>query len=189
MLARNPTLSPRTTGRHLGVSHSLVLTILHDDGLYPYCYSAMHHLMERDRPRRLEYCQRMLTSLQQDPDFVGHILWTDEAQFTHEGIFNWHNSHYWHQGNPHVTRSRGLQAGWSINVWRGILGTWLVEPYLMPDTLTGRMYAVFLREILPALWEDIPLAVRRVMWYQHDGAPPRYIGADHRDLDHISPQW
>ncbi|KAJ8895291.1 hypothetical protein PR048_000616 [Dryococelus australis] len=78
-------------GRHLGVIHYLVLTILHDDGLYPYCYSAIHNLMG-DRPRRLEYCHRMLTSLQHDPDFVGHILWTDEAQFTRKGIFNCHNS-------------------------------------------------------------------------------------------------
>ncbi|KAJ8888532.1 hypothetical protein PR048_008023 [Dryococelus australis] len=48
------------TGLRLGVSHSLVLTILHDDGVYHYRYSAIHHLMEGERPRRLEYCQGML---------------------------------------------------------------------------------------------------------------------------------
>ncbi|KAJ8888045.1 hypothetical protein PR048_007531 [Dryococelus australis] len=161
-------------GRRLGVSHSLVLTILHDDGLYPYCYSAIRR-------------QGMLTSLQHDPDFVGHILWTDETQFTRECPFSWHDSHHWHKGNP-LTRSRGLQARWSINVRCGILGSWLVGPYLLPDTLTGRKYAVFLREILPELSEDIPLAVRRVMWYQHDGAPPHYSGAARRELDHIFPR-
>ncbi|KAJ8866287.1 hypothetical protein PR048_032130 [Dryococelus australis] len=96
MFARNPTLSSRTAGRHLGVGHSLVLTILHDDGLYHYRYSTMHRLMEVDRPRHLGYCQRILTSLQHDPDIVGHVLCTDEAQFTREGIFNWHDSHHWH---------------------------------------------------------------------------------------------
>ena len=33
-------------------------------------------------------------------------------------------------------------------------------------------YANFLREDLPGLVEDVPLDVRRNMWFQQDGAPP-----------------
>jgi hypothetical protein len=29
---------------------------------------------------------------------------------------------------------------------------------------------VFLQEVLPVLLEDVPLAVRRDMWFEHDGA-------------------
>ncbi|KAJ8892679.1 hypothetical protein PR048_005260 [Dryococelus australis] len=76
MFARNPTLSSCTAGRRQGVSHSLVLTILHGDD-YPYRYSTINHLIKGDRLHHLEYCQRMLKSLHNDRDFVGHILWTD----------------------------------------------------------------------------------------------------------------
>ncbi|KAJ8873572.1 hypothetical protein PR048_024390 [Dryococelus australis] len=154
MFARNPTLSSCTARQHLSVSHSLILTILHDDGLYPYRYSAIHHLMEGYRLRRLEYCQGMLTSLQHDPDFMGHILWMDEAQF-------YPRRHIKLAQQPPLA-SRGT--------------------YLLPDTLTGRMYAVFLSEILTELLEDIPLAVLRVMWYQHDKASPHYSRAACREL-------
>jgi hypothetical protein len=39
-----------------------------------------------------------------------HILWSDKAAFTREGVFNSHNSHLWAQNNPHVTREWGHQV-------------------------------------------------------------------------------
>lgn len=37
----------------------------------------------------------------------------------------------------------------------------------------GEIYLIFLRESLSALWENVPLHVRRgVLWFHHDGAPP-----------------
>ena len=43
---------------------------------------------------------------------------------------------------------------------------------MLPDRLNGEAYANFLRLELPALLEDVPLNVRRNMWFQHNGAPP-----------------
>ncbi|KAJ8878695.1 hypothetical protein PR048_019280 [Dryococelus australis] len=125
-------------GRRLGVSYSLVLTILHDDGLYPYCYNAIHPLIERDRPRHFKYCQGMLTSLQHNPDFVGHIRWTDEAQFTREGISNWHNSHHWHQSNPHRHSLDGTMQCFSARFYRSCWKTfhWPFEE-LCGTNMTG----------------------------------------------------
>ncbi|KAJ8873073.1 hypothetical protein PR048_026689 [Dryococelus australis] len=43
MFAKNLTLSSRPAGQHLGVNHSLVMTILHNHGLYLYHYSTIDH--------------------------------------------------------------------------------------------------------------------------------------------------
>lgn len=40
----------------------------------------------------------------------------------------------------------------------------------LPGRLRGEIYRDFLRDDLPVLLEDVPIAVRRTMWLQHDGA-------------------
>ncbi|XP_076246510.1 uncharacterized protein LOC143186686 [Calliopsis andreniformis] len=102
------------------------------------------------------------------------ILWTDEALFTKEGCFNAHNSHLWSDENPHAIRVCDTQVRWSVNVWAGICGTQIIGPYLLPDRLDGGAYKAFLQHVLPDLLEDVPLEVRRNMYYQHDGAPAHY---------------
>jgi hypothetical protein len=67
-----------------------------------------------------------------------HILWTDEACFTREGVFNVHNSHLWAQDNPHAIRERGYQVRFSVSVWAGIVG----------DILTAQRYCDFLETVL-----------------------------------------
>jgi hypothetical protein len=87
--------------------------------------------------------------------FYGHMnvtglfgahLWSEEAAFTREGVFNSHNSYLWTQDNPHVTREWGHQLRWSINVWAGITGNRVAGPYLLPDRLNGPAYCVFLQK-------------------------------------------
>ena len=46
--------------------------------------------------------------------------------------------------------------------------------YIMPSLLNGKNYGVFLEEVLPELLENVPLAVRRRMWFQQDGAPAHF---------------
>ncbi|KAJ8893483.1 hypothetical protein PR048_006081 [Dryococelus australis] len=45
----------------------------------------------------------------------------------------------------------------------------------LPETLTGVVYLQFLYEELPLLLEDIMLAVRCRIIFQHDGAPPHFL--------------
>lgn len=62
------------------------------------------------------------------------------------------------------------QHRFSINVWCGIIGDFIVGPYLFRGQLTGTGCREFLGE-LSLLLEDVALAKRRGMWYMHDGAP------------------
>ena len=50
------------------------------------------------------------------PDFIGHVLFTDEATFSREGVFNTHNSHLRTTDSPHPTRSYADQQRFWVNV-------------------------------------------------------------------------
>jgi hypothetical protein len=85
-----------------------------------------------------------------------------------EVVFNVLNSHLWARNNPHAIRERGYQVRFSVSVSAGIVGNIVVGPYLLPDRLTAQRYHDFLETVLPGLLEDVPLAVRKSLWFQHD---------------------
>ena len=72
--------------------------------------------------------------------------------------------------NPHATCVTNFQKRFSVNVWFGVLGNRLIEPFVFDNNLTGKTYDIFLRHELPGLLEDIPLMIRSQMYFQHDGA-------------------
>lgn len=171
---QDPTLSTRQIARELQLSKSTVFRILKSNQFHPFHYSIVQKLEEGDLGRRLEYCQWLQRQNIEFPGFSERILFTDECIFTQEGIFNCHNYHWWNEVNPHVIREGHHQHRWKINVWAGIIGDRIIGPYLLPQILDGPAYTVFLRNVLEELLDDVPLVVRRQMWYQHDGAPPHY---------------
>ena len=101
--------------------------------------------------------------------FTSNILFTDEAGFTCDGIFNFHNTHFWSDVNPHAVHESPHQQRFSLNVWLGVLGDRLIGPHILPRKHYGRGYLRFLRRDLPGLLEDVPLAQHQRMWYMHDG--------------------
>ncbi|EFN65845.1 hypothetical protein EAG_02386, partial [Camponotus floridanus] len=42
------------------------------------------------------------------------------------------------------------------------------------ETVTSESYCDLLQNHLPALLEDVPLHIRKEMWFQQDGAPPHF---------------
>jgi hypothetical protein len=79
--------------------------------------------------------------------FPMFVLFSDEATFTREGIFNSRNSHVWAEENPRGTLSRGRQEHFGVNVWAGIVGEQLIGPYILPPHLNGHIYLTFLRDL------------------------------------------
>ncbi|GFY09468.1 DUF4817 domain-containing protein [Trichonephila clavipes] len=72
------------------------------------------------------------------------VLFTDEASFSKEGIFNTYNSHSWAAANPYVTRTRAAQDRFLVNIWAGILR----DP----------RYLIFLEQVLPVIGQrTLPL--------------------------------
>ena len=70
-----------------------------------------------------------------------------------------------HQRSPGEIQRKHL--GWDS--WRLSAGS-----VIIPDHLNGAAYLEFLQNTLPLLMEEIPFAIRREMWFQHDGAPAHF---------------
>ncbi|KAJ4433742.1 hypothetical protein ANN_16053 [Periplaneta americana] len=85
-----------------------------------------------------------------------------------------HMESYMAYENPNAIRERHFQPRFSINVWCGMLNDRLIGPFLFDRNVTGEVYELFLRNELPGLLEDVPLAVRHDMYFQHDGHPVHF---------------
>ena len=50
----------------------------------------------------------------------------------------------------------------------------LSDPVILDDLMTGKNYLDFLQNGLPEQLDDVPLATRIAVYFQHDGAPSHY---------------
>jgi hypothetical protein len=118
------------------------------------------------------------------------VLYTDEASFTRESIINSRNNHVWADENPHATLEQGRQQRFYINVWCGIVHYLLISPYVLPARLKGPIYRDFLEQSLPELLEDVPLHVRRSMWFMYDEVSARFSMQAREYLNTVLPaRW
>lgn len=117
------------------------------------------------------------------------MLFSDESTFHKNGFVNRHNFHYYSTENPNIIRTHS-QERWSVNVWGGIIGDHVIGPYFFEGNLNGLMYLDFLSNHLPTLLENISLAVRLTIWYQHDGAAAHFLREVADELDEKFPnRW
>ena len=73
-----------------------------------------------------------------NPNFSATVLFTDEASFQRDQIVNFHNQHVWADVNSHATVEARHQQRFSVNVWAGIVGDYLVGSYVLPQRLNGQ---------------------------------------------------
>ena len=138
----------------------------------------------------MRFCQWCLEQCVRHPQFLWKLLFTDEARFTRDGIFNFHKLHIWAHVNPHAIREARYQTTFSINVWAGIFGDRLIGPVRLPERLTGLTCREFLervtRDILPDMLDDVPLQLRVGLCFMHDGAATHFCRIAGRYLnDHF----
>ena len=164
---RNPRNNTRRTStRFENINHMTVWRVLRQNNFHPFLFQREQGLLEADFAPRLQFSQWILRKQEEHKLFADRILFTDEAFFCRDGVFNIHNSHNWVVNNPHVIYPHSHQHRFSVNVWAGIVGDNLIGPYLMPSPFTGAVYREFLQEVLPQLLENVPLNIRRRMWFQ-----------------------
>lgn len=183
-IAEYPGESIRNLGRQMGVSKTIPHKVLKEQLLHPFHVQLVQELLPPDFDARIRFCHFIRRKRNTDIHFQNKILFTDEACFTRRGMTNFHNEHVYAEENPHATRPRHFQHEIRINVWAGIIGSNLIGPVFFPNHLNAERYLLFLQETLPELLEDLPLDLRRRMWFLHDGAPPHF-GLNVRNHLHV----
>ena len=95
----------------------------------------VQELNPEDHNARRTYCRWLSQMTGDQPDFLNHVLWTDESGFTQDDIMNLHNLHIYSDDNPRVTPSASFQWRFRVNVWAGILGITLIGPFIIEDSI------------------------------------------------------
>ena len=187
----NPRTSTRAAAASLGIRNDItVWRALNRNDYHPYHFQRVQGLCPADYGPRERFAQWFLDQEVEDANFAERVLFTDESTFSRDGIFNYHNYHSWHQNNPHVIHESHRQHRYTVNVWAGIVHNQLIGSYILPERLTGNVYKIFLEEVLPGLLDNVPLGIRRRLWFQHDGAPAHYALNVRRFLDQQFPnRW
>lgn len=160
--------------------------LLFFQALHPYHYRRVQALEENDPPQRMLFARWFLQQYRADHSFVERILYTDEASFTREGIFNFHNNHFYAVENPHVFREIHFQRKIRVNVWGGVIGNNIIGPIFLPQKLTGQVYLRTIVNNVPNLLNQIGLDIGDI-WFQQDGAPPHWSISVRRRLDVLFP--
>lgn len=135
--AAYPMTSLRPVALQTGISKSSIQRILLKHKFHPYSISMVQHLKDTDLARRVHFCEFILTMLQDDFRFLDNIIWTDEAKFTKNGLFNRHNSHFWCDSNPHAVRLRNYQETWQFNVYCAVRNDGVVKLHFYEENLNG----------------------------------------------------
>lgn len=170
----DPEISSRKLANEAGVSKTTVLNILHKNKFHPYHFNKVQGLEHNDYAARQDFCRYLLNSDIEQYHFFKKILWTDEAIFTRQGVFNLHNMHMWDTENPKQTRESSFQRRFNINVWAAVIGDRFLGPHIFQGSLNGIMYLDFLQHNLPQLLDAIDHNQRQDIIFQQDGAPPHY---------------
>lgn len=102
--------------------------------LYPLCYTTVQSLHPDDFQQHIYFCEWLLEQHEVLNSFIAHILWMDEACFTHDGGFQQSQQPY--VVNPHAICPQRHQVCWSlrhccVNVSAGILGNRMIGLYLI----------------------------------------------------------
>lgn len=189
-IEEDPQTSTRKIARELNITHTLVWQILRSQQLYPYHMQRVQALLPRDFPLRVDLCVWLRNRLVRTPDFLSHVLFTDEASFSRNAIINFHNNHIWAEDNPNAIVENHFQVQFSLNIWVGIIGDHLIGPCVLPQRLNGEDYRRFLEHELPRHLEEVDLETRNRMWLMHDGAPPHFSMVARQFLDENYPnRW
>lgn len=184
----NPSVSTREVAAQLDLpSHQIVWRTLRKQKYRPWKVRISQTLHLGDRERRVAFCTFVNNRIQENPNFLNDVIWSDESKFTNAGMFNRHNEHYWSIENPHRFQERRPQIRFGLNVWVGLLGDTIIGPYIYEDNLNADRYLNFLRTFFTDFLDNLPLNRLNTIWFQQDGAPPHNAGRVRECLSEMFP--
>ena len=150
--------------------------------LYPYRIQVKQKLTAADKEKRVKMCNWFSDKIEDEPDFLDNVWFTDEAHFLLSGHVNNKNNVFWGSKPPNEVLKRSQHSlkctAWAAISKHGIIGPfWFEKAQEQPLTITKERYL----EVLNKFWHGLGLmsrgrGVNRVQgghqWYQQDGATP-----------------
>lgn len=169
--SERPQMSIRKAGRQLQLPKSTVHKVLRKRlKLFPYKLQLVQALKPDDKTKRMAFAEDILDRIADDPTFLQHVLFSDEATFHVSGMVNKHNVRIWGSENPHETRELERSSP-KLNVWCGLMHNQVIGPFFFAEaTVTSTTYLDMLENFaIPQLEGQ-----QQEIFYQQDGAPPHW---------------
>lgn len=170
-VAEDDTVGLRAIEKEHSIPKSVSQRIVHREEYRPYKFRICRSLLPGDYERRMTFCEWFTRQCDENHNFPYNVPWTDESNFSNNGIFNRKNCYYSSTQNENRVHTSRYQHRFGFNVWCGILGTRIIGPIIYEGTLNSERYEEILRNDIENLLDDLPLAVNNNMWFQQDGAP------------------
>ena len=168
----NPKTSLRQGARELNIPMSSVHKTLRKTlRFYPYKIKLIQAMKPEDGPARQLFADTMLRSIQDDPDYLKRICFSDEATFHTAGIVNRHNVRIWGTSHPreYVEKERNSPK---VNVWCGLLHDRVIGPFFFDEpTITSDSYLHMLETFA---YQELQQLHNPDIIFQQDGAPPHF---------------
>ena len=111
---------------------------------------SVQQLSLMDYAQLVDFVSWLLDAIEIDPQFLETILFMDAAKFTRAGVVNTYIAQHEHVQILTFFRSNAQQR-FNVSIWAGVIGNYLIGPYLLTERLNGNMYLAFLQNILPEL--------------------------------------
>lgn len=179
-IQEDPHCTLRKLAQHNETSMKSVHRVLKTNKFHPFKVTLVHELNEDDFDRRVEFCEDMMERVDNDPNFIHNIVFSDEATFQINGSLNRHNCRYWAAENPHWMREDNTQYPHKLNVWAGLLNGRIIGPFFYQENLNAQKYEDMLRnQIVPRILEITGQNFEHT-YFQQDGASSHY-GRDVRN--------
>lgn len=174
-IEHQPETSQRRLSAQLNLSASSINRILNERGFHPYRLRHRHALNDEDFESRVDFASNFLHLLEQDPDILKRIVFSDEANFHVNGHVNGWNYRFYAQENPGFVTDVPLHSP-KIVVWCGVSWKQIYGPFIFKDengagtTVNGVTYRTMIENfLLPQLERDEDFLNGR-LFFQQDGA-------------------
>jgi hypothetical protein len=145
---------------------------------YPFHQQIVQALQHEVYSAHMEFC------IIQNDQLI-HLLFTNEAMFTKDGITNHRNSHSWAVENSNEINEIQFQHRFSVNVWFRTIDNIVIGPFVFEHHVSAERYLNFLDDSRSELLEDVPLEVRLGIWFQHNGATAHFASCVRKFLNQL----
>lgn len=167
MVADSATFSSRKASSALGISQTLVLSILHDDlHLKPYKHHKWHKLEVHDYEKRVEFATWFLSLAAQVKFF---FYFSDEAYFYLTQPINSQNNRIWAEDQPLEGVEMPLHDK-KVLVWCAISAEGIMGPYYFEESVNKDNYLEMLKTYFWRRHVQTPNNTK--YYFQQDGATP-----------------